>query len=112
MLVADNGSSETVNLFGLDLIHSDNGSETRTMLADGLGTVRTEMVGANIETVSTYEPRSATLRAGYSASSLSSTAQAAPSTASQANSTPALSNVVVTPLAASSTSAPATTTQP
>ncbi|MEJ2748750.1 MAG: RHS repeat-associated core domain-containing protein [Anaerolineae bacterium] len=54
----------THNLFGLDpsagsgqaLIQQDDGTTTRTLLADGLGSVRTEMVDGAVETVTTYEP--------------------------------------------------------
>lgn len=56
VLVSDDGTTATYNLFGLDLISQDNGTETRFMLADGLGSVRTEMVGDSIETATTYEP--------------------------------------------------------
>ncbi len=56
VLVADDGITTTHNLFGLDLIHQDDGAATRTLLADGLGSVRTEMVGNAVETVTTYEP--------------------------------------------------------
>ncbi len=56
VLVASDGTTTTHNLFGLDLIHQDDGTTTRTLLADGLGSVRTEMVAGAIETVTTYEP--------------------------------------------------------
>ncbi len=56
VLVASDGSTSTSNLFGLDLIFVDDGSAPRTMLADGLGSVRVEMVGNTIETITTYEP--------------------------------------------------------
>jgi RHS repeat-associated protein len=56
VLVSDDGTTQTTNLFGLDLIHQDDGTETRFMLADGLGSVRVEMVGSAIETATTYEP--------------------------------------------------------
>ena len=56
VLVADNGTTQTHMLFGLDLIAQDDGSETRYLLADGLGSTRIEMVGTVVETVTTYEP--------------------------------------------------------
>ena len=56
VLVATDGSTTTTNLFGLDLIFVDDGSAPRMMLADGLGTVRVEMVGDAVETITTYEP--------------------------------------------------------
>lgn len=45
VLVADDGITQVYNLFGLDLISQDSGGEVRTLLVDGLGSVRTEMVG-------------------------------------------------------------------
>ncbi len=56
VLVSDNGTTTTHNLFGLDLISQDDGSQTRTLLADGLGSTRAEMVGSTLETTTTYEP--------------------------------------------------------
>jgi RHS repeat-associated protein len=44
------------NLFGLDLIGQDEGSQTRTLLAGGLGSVRMEMVEDEVESVTTYGP--------------------------------------------------------
>jgi RHS repeat-associated protein len=38
------------------LIHQDDGSETRYLLADGLGSVRTELVSDTVEAVTTYSP--------------------------------------------------------
>jgi len=40
----------------LSLIHQDDGATVRTLLADGLGSVRLEMVGDAIESATTYEP--------------------------------------------------------
>ena len=37
VLVADDGSTQTTNLFGLDLIQQDDGTEIRVLLADALG---------------------------------------------------------------------------
>ncbi len=56
VLIADNGAAQTANLYGLDLISQDNGTQTRTLLADGLGSVRQEMAGGAIQTATTYEP--------------------------------------------------------
>ena len=56
VLLADDGATTTANLLGLDLIAQDNGSETRVLLADGLGSARVEMVGGVVETTTTYEP--------------------------------------------------------
>jgi RHS repeat-associated protein len=56
VLVADDGTTQVYNLFGLDLISRDSGSEVRTLLVDGLGSVRTEMVGSVVETATTYTP--------------------------------------------------------
>ncbi|MCP4357747.1 MAG: hypothetical protein GY796_07005, partial [Chloroflexi bacterium] len=54
--MSDDGTTQTTNLFGLDLIHVDDGTETRTLLADGLGSARVEMVGSAVDTITTYEP--------------------------------------------------------
>jgi len=56
VLVADDGTNEVYNLFGLDLISQDSGGEIRGLLADGLGSVRTEMVVGDVEAVITYSP--------------------------------------------------------
>jgi RHS repeat-associated protein len=56
VLVSDDGTTQTHNLLGLSLIHQDDGSQTRTLLADGLGSVRVEMVGSAIDSATTYEP--------------------------------------------------------
>jgi RHS repeat-associated protein len=56
VLVADDGTAQVVNLFGLDLIHQDDGSQTLTLLADGLGSVRSEMAGSAVRSTTTYEP--------------------------------------------------------
>jgi RHS repeat-associated protein len=56
MLVSDDGTTQTHNLLGLNLIHQDDGSHIRTLLADGLGSVRVEMVGSAIDSATTYEP--------------------------------------------------------
>ncbi|MCP4356484.1 MAG: RHS repeat-associated core domain-containing protein, partial [Chloroflexi bacterium] len=55
VLMSDDGTTQTTNLFGLDLIRIDDGTETRIMLADGLGSARVEMVNG-METTTTYEP--------------------------------------------------------
>ena len=56
VLVADDGNTQVYNLFGLDLISQDSGAEVRTLLVDGLGSVRLEMVGSVVETATTYKP--------------------------------------------------------
>jgi hypothetical protein len=56
VLVSDDGTTQTTNLLGLSLIQQDDGSQTRTLLADGLGSVRVEMVGKAIDSATTYEP--------------------------------------------------------
>jgi RHS repeat-associated protein len=56
VLVADDGTAQVVNLFGLDLIHQDDGGQTLTLLADGLGSVRGEMAGGTVQSITTYEP--------------------------------------------------------
>ncbi|VAW43107.1 hypothetical protein MNBD_CHLOROFLEXI01-4638, partial [hydrothermal vent metagenome] len=56
VLVSNDGTTTTYNLFGLDLIQQDDGSQTRTLLVDGLGSARVEMVGNTIENTTTYEP--------------------------------------------------------
>ena len=56
VLVADDGINQVYNLFGLDLISQDSGSEVRTLLVDGLGSVRTEMAGSVVEAATTHTP--------------------------------------------------------
>jgi RHS repeat-associated protein len=56
VLVSDDGTTQTANLLGLSLIQQDDGSQTRTLLTDGLGSVRVEMVGNAIGSATTYEP--------------------------------------------------------
>jgi RHS repeat-associated protein len=56
VLVAYSGSEETSNLFGLDLILQDTGADTLTLLTDGLGSVRLEMVEDAIKTTTTHDP--------------------------------------------------------
>lgn len=56
VLVADDGTEQVYNLFGLDLILQDSGSEVRTLLADGLGSVRLEILDGIVETATTYSP--------------------------------------------------------
>lgn len=56
VLVADNGTTTILNLWGLDLIAQDDGQTVRVLLADALGSVRQEMVGQNVETTTTYSP--------------------------------------------------------
>jgi RHS repeat-associated protein len=59
VLVSDDGATQTHNLFGLSLIYQDDGTTVRTLLADGLGSVRLELVGGAVDsaaTYATYEP--------------------------------------------------------
>jgi RHS repeat-associated protein len=64
-LIADAGQID--NLFGFSLIQQDDGSQTRTLLADGLGSVRVEMVGSAVDSATTYEPYGKLLaRSGHS----------------------------------------------
>src|SRR5690606_21482884 len=56
VLVADDGTEQVYNLFGLDLILQDSGSQVRTLLVDGLGSVRLEMLGGIVDTATTYSP--------------------------------------------------------
>ncbi len=56
VLIADNGATQTANLYGLDLLLQDDGAQTRTLLTDGLGSARQEMAGSTLETATTYEP--------------------------------------------------------
>ncbi|MGH2538250.1 MAG: RHS repeat-associated core domain-containing protein, partial [Candidatus Promineifilaceae bacterium] len=56
VLVAGNGATQLYNLFGLGLISQDDGAETLTLLADGLGSVRSELAGAAVRATTTYEP--------------------------------------------------------
>ena len=56
VLIADDGTTQTANLFGLDLIASDDGTTTLTMLPDGLDSVRVEMQGEAVNSTTTYEP--------------------------------------------------------
>ena len=55
-MVSDDGTTQTTNLFGLSLIHQDDGATVRALLADGLGSVRLEMMGDAIDSAATYEP--------------------------------------------------------
>ncbi len=56
VLVANDGSQPVYSLLGLDLISQDDGTGIRTLLVDGLGSVRQEMAGGAVETTSTYDP--------------------------------------------------------
>ena len=56
VLIADDGTDQVVNLFGLDLILQDDGTGALALLADGLGSVRLEMVGEAVESTTTYSP--------------------------------------------------------
>ncbi|HSH05120.1 MAG TPA: polymorphic toxin-type HINT domain-containing protein [Anaerolineae bacterium] len=56
VLVAESDTATNYYLMGHTRIAQDNGSEVRYLLTDGLGSVRVEMVGATVDTISTYEP--------------------------------------------------------
>jgi len=58
VLVADDGIKQVYNLYGLDLIgqQASDASQQRLLLADGLGSVRQEMIGDNIEAITSYDP--------------------------------------------------------
>lgn len=64
VLVMTDGETQTTNLFGLapsagsgqDLIGQDDGSGFRTLLADGLGSVRSEVVAGEVMAATTYDP--------------------------------------------------------
>ena len=55
-LLADDGIAQTAQLYGLDLISQDDGVGMRTLLTDGLGSVRQELDGGAVETTTTYGP--------------------------------------------------------
>jgi hypothetical protein len=70
VLVADDGTNEVVNLFGLDLIGQDRGGEVRTLLVDGLGSVRLELKGGDVVAATTFSPYGEALaQAGLATSS-------------------------------------------
>ncbi len=56
VLVADNGSTQTVNLFGLDLVGQDDGANFRTLLTDGLGSIRSEVSNDSVIATTMYDP--------------------------------------------------------
>jgi RHS repeat-associated protein len=56
VLVAADGATEVYNLWGLRLLVQDDGQTLRLPLTDGLGSVRVEMVGASVESATTYDP--------------------------------------------------------
>lgn len=56
VLAANDGSQSVYSLLGLDLISQDDGTGMRTLLVDGLGSVRQEMAAGAVETTSTYNP--------------------------------------------------------
>jgi hypothetical protein len=55
-LVADGDTNQTRYLFGLDLILQEDGTGARYLLADGLGSVRTELVKGGVAAVTTFSP--------------------------------------------------------
>ncbi|MCP4362764.1 MAG: RHS repeat-associated core domain-containing protein, partial [Chloroflexi bacterium] len=61
VLVADNGTTQTTNLFGLDLVGQDNGTSFHTLLTDGLGSVRSEIANGDVAATATYDPFGNTL---------------------------------------------------
>ena len=58
VLLADNGTSQTANLFGFDLIHQQNNqqSDPLFLLTDGLGSVRQEISADAVAATTTYDP--------------------------------------------------------
>lgn len=59
VLLSDDGATQTTMLYGLDLIGSRNSdvpTDLTLLLADGLGSVRIEMVAADIVQATTYGP--------------------------------------------------------
>ncbi len=56
VLVMTDGETQTVNLFGPGLVGQDDGSGFRTLLADGLGSVRSEIVNGEVMAATTYDP--------------------------------------------------------
>lgn len=56
VLAATDGETQTVNLFGLGLIGQDDGNGFHALLADGLGSVRSEIVNDEVMATTTYDP--------------------------------------------------------
>jgi len=56
VLAAGDGTNQVYYLFGLDLILQDSGTGVRTLLVDGLGSVRVKMEGNVVATATTYSP--------------------------------------------------------
>jgi YD repeat-containing protein len=58
VLLADNGTSQTANLFGFNLIHQQNNqqSDPLFLLTDGLGSVRQEVSADAVAATTTYDP--------------------------------------------------------
>jgi len=58
VLVANDGAKQVYNLYGLDLIgqQASDDPQQRLLLADGLGSVRQEMTGNNVEAITSYNP--------------------------------------------------------
>ena len=58
VLLADDGTTQTANLFGLDLIHqqSDQQNDSLFLLTDGLGSVRQEISAGEVAATTTYDP--------------------------------------------------------
>ena len=58
VLIADDGTTQTANLFGFDLIHQQNiqQNDLLYLLADGLGSVRQELSNDMVEATTSYDP--------------------------------------------------------
>jgi RHS repeat-associated protein len=58
VLLADDGTSQTANLFGFDLIHQQNSKQNDSLylLTDGLGSVRQEISADAVVATTTYDP--------------------------------------------------------
>lgn len=65
VLLSDDGTTQTANLFGLDLVGSqtDSGGDVLYLLTDGLGSVRAEMAGSTLTAVLSYGPYGETVYA-------------------------------------------------
>ena len=61
VLVADDGTTQTVNIFGQDLLYQQKQDDLLYLLSDSLGSIRTEMLNETIQSTNTYEPYGKTL---------------------------------------------------
>lgn len=66
VLLADDGTTTTANLFGLDLISQDDGTQTHFLLTDGLGSVRQELAGGNFVIANSSSAETAPVLAWHS----------------------------------------------